>query len=70
MQAVGLAKLEVRLESVDKLFGARVEAAEKAITKLEEKAVSKWDVVTIVFTSLATLGGLLGVAIAIIRWIS
>jgi len=69
-QAVALAKLEIRLETLDKAFTTRGDSTEKTIAKLEDKAVSKWDVVTIVFMSLAALGGLVGAVLGLVNWIS
>jgi hypothetical protein len=69
-QAVAIAKLETRFEALDKATKTREDATEKAIAKIEDKAVSKWDVVTILFMSLAALGGLVGAVLGIVKWIS
>jgi hypothetical protein len=69
-QVVALTKLEVRLEALSNTITTRENATEKAISKLEDKAVSKWDVVTIIFMSLAALGGLVGVVLGIVKWTS
>jgi hypothetical protein len=66
-QAIAIAKLEARFDALDKSLASRDGSVEKSLTKLEEKAVSKWDVVTIIFATLAALGGLLGVILGIIK---
>jgi hypothetical protein len=69
-QAVAMAKLEARFDALDKSLTSKDGSVEKSLAKLEEKAVSKWDVVVIVFMTLAALGGLLGAILGIIKWVS
>jgi hypothetical protein len=58
-QAVAVGKLETRVESLM-----------KGLDKLKEKAVTKWDVVTIVIAILGALGVLLGAFLGMARWMS
>lgn len=66
--AVAFAELKMRVEALDKTLESKVDQLEKAIIKLEDKAVSKWDVAITVFVILAALGGLVGAALTIVRW--
>lgn len=67
--SVALAKFEVKLEVLDAAIQSRSENLEKAVDKLEEKAVSKLDVVAIVIVILASLGGLVGAIAGLIKWL-
>lgn len=69
-QAVMVAKLEMRVDSLDKSLETRVETLDKALARLEERSVSKWDVVTILFTTLAALGGLVAAVLGIVKWVT
>jgi hypothetical protein len=76
-QAILVAKLEMRIDALDKSLETRVETLDKELTRLdkeltqlEEKSVSKWDVVTTLFATLAALGGLVGVVLGIVKWVT
>jgi hypothetical protein len=47
-----------------------MESLAKDINRVEEKAVTKWDVVTIVFAILGALGVIVGAILGIARWMS
>lgn len=56
-QAASIARLETRVDGLDKSVG-----------KLEDKSVTRFDVVTIVFAILAALGGLTAAILGIVKW--
>lgn len=69
-QGVALAELKVRVDGLDKALAEKSEKLDASLVRLEDKSVSKWDVVTVVFAVMAAIGGLLGAGVALIRWIS
>jgi hypothetical protein len=70
VHAVALAELKLRVESLDMALKDKSDALDKGLTRLEDRSVSKWDVVTIVFTTLAALGGIVAAALGIAKWIA
>ncbi|MEU1238675.1 hypothetical protein ABZ399_31455 [Micromonospora aurantiaca] len=67
--SIVVAKLEVKLEALEASFRTRSDGFDKTLGKLEDKSVTKFDVVTIVFLILAALGGLVGAISAIAKWV-
>jgi hypothetical protein len=67
---VALAKLEVSANLAEKSLSEKAEKLEKRLERLEDKAVSKWDVVTVVFAVLAAIGGLVAAALGVARWLA
>ena len=66
---IALAKLEMRVEALDKSLDTRIEVFKETILKLENGAISRWEVATIVFAVLASLGGLTGLVLGLIKWL-
>lgn len=67
---VALAELKLRVDGLDKALSERSEKLDASLVRLEDKSVSKWDVVTVVFAVMAAIGGLLAAGVALIRWIT
>lgn len=53
----------------DAILATQVENLDKSINQLEEKLLTRWDVVKIVFQIIAALSGLIGVILAIITFL-
>ena len=54
----------------DAIFATSLEALAESVRRIEEKMLSKWDVAKIVFIIIGALGALLGVALAILRFVA
>ena len=53
----------------DAILSTNLEALSETLKKIEDKLLSKWDVAKIVFQIIAALGGLLGLSLAIIKFV-
>lgn len=69
-QEVAVAELKLRVDGLDKALSEKAEKLDASLVRLEDKSVSKWDVVTVVFAVMAAIGGLLGAGVALVRWIA
>jgi hypothetical protein len=67
---VALAELKLRLDGLDRALLEKTERIEKSVTRLEDRSVSKWDVVTVVFAVVAALGTLIAAALGVSRWLA
>jgi hypothetical protein len=67
--AIAFAKLEMRVDALDKSLDTRIEVFKETISKLENNAISRWEIATIVFAILASLGGLTGLVLGLIKWL-
>lgn len=52
----------------DAILGTKIEELQKAIDRIESKLISKWDVAKIVFIIIGSLGALVGLVIAVIKF--
>ncbi len=67
---VALAELKLRVDGLDRSMAEKTDRFEKNLTRLEDRSVSKWDVVTVVFAVVAALGALVAAALGVARWVS
>lgn len=67
---LALAEVKIRVNALEKDLSEKTDKLDRSLTRVEDKAVSKWDVVIVVFAVLAAIGGILGAVLGIAKWLA